>query len=96
MNTLAMVLGFTSGFALMGYHQPPLNLIATSLAIDATLAPLTAIIASRHGRMGTPWAIFGFAFGVWALGVVLIVTRRTEPPYPPSTPRRSTPPSDAA
>ncbi len=94
MNTLATVLGFMSGFALMGYHQAPLNLIVTSLAIDATLAPLTAIIASRHDRTTALWAILGFAFGMWALAVILIATRRAEPPYPPP-PHRS-PPSDAA
>ncbi len=96
MNTMATVLGFMSGFALMGYHQGPLDLIATSLAIDATLAPLTAIIASRHGRSTALWAILGFALGMWALAVILIATRRSEPPYPPPSPHRSSPPSDAA
>lgn len=96
MNRLATVLGFASGFALMGYHQPPLNLLATSLAIDATLAPLTAIIASRHGRSGALWAVLGFAFGMWALAAILILTRRPEPPYSSPQHRSSPPPSDPA
>ena len=50
MTTLATLLSITSGFALLGYREPPANLIATSIVIDLSLAPLTAIIASRRGR----------------------------------------------
>jgi hypothetical protein len=76
MQTLATVIGFASGFALMGYRESAANLLATSLAIDASLAPLTAVAASRRGRQAIVWAILGFAFGVWALAAVLLIPRR--------------------
>jgi hypothetical protein len=83
MTTLATLLSITSGFALMGYREPPANLIATSIVIDLSLAPLTAIIASRRGRSAARWAIFGLAFGAWALAAVLILPdRHLTPPRP--------------
>jgi hypothetical protein len=83
MNTLATILGITSGFALLGYHEPNARLIATSLAVDASLAPLTAIIAARRARSPTFWAIAGFAFGMWALAGMLLIRPRNYPHYPP-------------
>lgn len=90
MQTLATILGLASGFALMGYHEPPAEMIATSLIVDASLAPLTAVIASRRGRSAALWAAVGFALGMWALAYVLIFKPRR--PDAPEYPR----PSDAA
>jgi len=85
MNTIAAILGITSGFALLGYHEPPARLIATSLAVDASLAPLTAIIAARRTRSPAFWMIAGFAFGMWALAYVLLIRRRNDRDYPPTS-----------
>jgi hypothetical protein len=84
MSTLAIILSFTSGFGLLGYHETPARLIATSLAVDASLAPLTAIIAARRARSSVLWAFVGFGLGVWALAFVLI-TRGHNPDYPPDS-----------
>ncbi len=83
MNTIAAILSFTSGFALLGYHETTARLIATSLAVDASLAPLTAIVAARRARSAAFWAIAGLAFGMWALATVLLIRRRNIPAYPP-------------
>ncbi len=93
METVATLVAWTSGFALMGYHGSPLNILATSLAIDASLAPLTATIASRRGRPAWIWAILGFAFGMWALAAILLV-KRADAGAKPTQPFQ--PPSDAA
>ena len=85
MNTVAAILGVTSGFALLGYHEAPAHLMATSLAVDASLAPLTAIIAARRARSPAFWAVAGFAFGMWALAYVLLVRGRHDPDYPPQS-----------
>ena len=95
MTTLATLLSITSGFALMGYREPPANLIATSIVIDLSLAPLTAIIASRRGRSSLLWAIAGLALGAWALAAVLLLPERR--PASPRPPASTLPPtSDAA
>lgn len=94
MQTLATVIGFASGFALMGYRESATNLLVTSLAIDASLAPLIAVAASRRGRQAILWAILGFAFGMWALAAVLIIPARKHAPHPPSS--EFPPTSDAA
>jgi hypothetical protein len=92
MTTLATLLGITSGFILMGAHRDPATLIATSLVIDASLAPLTTLIASRHGRSVRLWSIAGFVFGAWAFGAILLLGRRREASAPSEYP----PTSDAA
>ena len=95
MTTLAILLSLTSGFALMGYREPPANLIATSIVIDWSLAPLTAIIASRRGRSSVRWVIAGLVFGAWALAAVLILPESHPTPPRPQAPTLP-PTSDAA
>ncbi|MGH7933815.1 MAG: hypothetical protein ACREQN_11715 [Candidatus Binataceae bacterium] len=95
MTTIAAILGFTSGFALMRYHESTAGMIATSLIVDAALAPVTAVIASRRGRSTTLWALLGFAFGMWALAFVLVFKPRAANPPDPAAPDYP-PASDAA
>jgi len=95
MTTIAHILSFASGFALIakGYHESPANLIATSIIINLALAPLTAIVAMRRNRSITAWSIAGVALGAWALACVMILPEyRPAPPRPPEYP----PTSDAA
>jgi hypothetical protein len=92
MWTIATILNVTSGFALMRYRGGPAEIIATSLIIDAALAPLTATIAARRGRSLLVWAVIGFAFGMWALAAALIAG----PPRPASRSSEPPPASDAA
>jgi hypothetical protein len=85
MHTLALIFGITSGFAAVGHREPAANLMTTSLAIDASLAPLTAVIAARRTRSPLLWAILGFALGAWALAYVLIRQPRNDPEFPPTS-----------
>jgi hypothetical protein len=89
MQMVATILGIASGFALIGYHEGPDRMIATSLAVDVSLAPLTAVIASRRGRSALLWVILGFALGIWALAYVLLLTARGGRPsdshFPPTS-----------
>jgi type IV secretory pathway TrbD component len=96
MEIIATIVGLASGFALMRSHKAPVDMIATSLIVDAALAPLTAIIAARRGRSATRWVIAGFALGMWALAYVLIIApRQPDAPAHPDNPSRP-PTSDAA
>jgi len=95
MTIVASILSIASGFALMGYSESPINLIATSIAIDLALAPLTAVVASRRARSTLRWAIAGFVLGAWALAAVLIMpANRPAPPHPDAP--QYPPTSDAA
>ncbi len=94
MQTLATIVAYASGFALMRYHESAANLLATSLAVDASLAPLTAIVAMRRGRPTTMWAIIGFLFGLWAFIVVLLIGKPKD--AGPRMPEKFPPTSDAA
>ena len=92
MWTIATILNITSGFALMRYRGGPAEIIATSLIIDAALAPLTATIASRRGRSALVWSLLGFALGMWALTATLMLRPRAQESRPTAPP----PTSDAA
>lgn len=89
MWTIASILSVTSGFVLMRYRGGPAELIATSLIIDAALAPLTATIAARRGRSPLVWAVLGFALGMWALAATLLMPARAEEPRPGAPPPTS-------
>jgi hypothetical protein len=86
MDTVASLLSIASGFALMGYREPPANLLATSIVVNLALTPLTAIVASRRGRSTLRWTIAGLALGAWALAAVMII-----PPSRPAPPRPQAP-----
>jgi hypothetical protein len=73
LETWATAMALASGFALTGHKEPPVVLLATSIAINLALAPLTAVIAARRGRSVTVWAVLGLCFGVWALGFSLLL-----------------------
>jgi hypothetical protein len=94
-QTWATMAGLASGFALMGYKEPPLDLLITSLAINLTLAPLTAIVASRRSRSVTTWVLLGLAFGVWALAASLVLASWRGSPRAPSGPDQCQPPHAA-
>ena len=96
MWTIATILSVTSGFALMRYRGGPAEIIATSLIIDAALAPLTANIASRRGRSPLVWALLGFALGMWALVATLLLRPRAQDSRTDPRPAAPPPTSDAA
>ena len=73
MQTVAIIVAYASGFGLMHYRESAATLLATSLAVDASLAPLTAIVAMRRGRATIMWAVAGFIFGLWAFIAVLVI-----------------------
>jgi len=85
MWAIASILNVTSGFALMRYRGGPAEIIATSLIIDATLAPLTATIAARRGRSPLAWSLLGFGFGMWALAATLMLRARVAVAPPPTS-----------
>ena len=78
METMAIIVGWASGFALTRFHGPAAGMIATSLAVDAALAPLTAVIAARRGRSAPAWALGGLPFGMWALIAALMIRPRPD------------------
>jgi hypothetical protein len=96
MRTIAIILSLTSGFALMRYRGGPAEIIATSLIVDAALAPLTAVIASRRGRSPLLWALLGFTLGMWALVASVMLGPRPQDSRTDPRPVAPPPTSDAA
>jgi hypothetical protein len=95
MTTFATIVSYASGFALMRLRATPAEVLGTSLAIDAALAPLTALVAARRGRSVALWGTLGFVFGAWALFWALVVLS-VRPARIDSPPPGFPPTSDAA
>lgn len=91
-DTWATALGLASGFGLMRFKESSLNLLVTSAVINAALAPLTAVVASRRGRSPIVWGAIGLGFGMWALGATLLLMT----PPKGAAPRQVPPPPRAA
>jgi hypothetical protein len=91
-DTWATALGLASGFGLMGFKETSLNLLVTSAVINAALAPLTAVIASRRGRSAIVWGAIGLCFGMWALAATLLLMS----PPKGASPSQVSPPPRAA
>jgi hypothetical protein len=72
MQRLAELMAILSGFVLTGYHGSVLNTLATSVAINLSLCPLTAVVAFRRGRSALLWSVLGLLFGAWALVAALL------------------------
>jgi hypothetical protein len=96
MELIATLASIASGFILMRYDGSPATVLATSVAINLALAPLTAVIAARRDRSGVRWLALGLAFGMWALAASLLIGARCAPA--PSRPHGTgyRPPDDAA
>lgn len=90
LTTAATLAAWASGFALMGYAGPPANVLATSIAINLSLAPLTAVVASRRNRSALRWSVAGLVLGMWALAAILVLAPHRE------AQNRVPPTSDAA
>lgn len=73
MHIVAVALAVGSGFFLMRPHASSEELIATSLLIDAALAPVTVMLARERGRSALRWGLFGAALGIWALAAAFLV-----------------------
>ena len=95
MQTFATIMALVSGFALTGYSGSAANLLASSIAVNVVLAPLTAAVASRRGRSGLLWGAIGLGLGMWALAAALIFLS-PRPRFTSAPPDGFPPPSDAA
>lgn len=93
MSILAKIAALASGFVLMGYHGSAADLLATSIAINLSLGPVTAVVAHRRGRSPLRWAAAGVCLGLWALAAALLLPVRPDA-NPPTA--QFPPPSHAA
>jgi type IV secretory pathway TrbD component len=86
METAATIASYASGFFLLRYRLGAADLLMTSLAINAALGPLTALIAARRGRHIPLWIALGFGLGMWALAAVLLSGAPRSKPDAPTAP----------
>ncbi|MFM8413082.1 MAG: hypothetical protein ACKOCT_22735 [Alphaproteobacteria bacterium] len=81
MNAVVEWLGWTSGLLLVAPRlaSEPLVLAATALAMLVTYGITLHFLAVMSGRDGRRWGLAGFAFGVAAVAVLLVLMESSPP-----------------
>jgi hypothetical protein len=70
------VLGFVTGLRWINPQLDGGTLLRTALVVHACDAVLCRLFAHNNGYSKRLWTGLGFVFGMWAVGLVLILPKR--------------------
>ena len=79
--TLATVLGYWSGLAFVRPELGMRELLGTMLVLHICDAIMCRLFARNNGYPKNLWTVLGFAGGIWAVAVLILLPRR-EPTAP--------------
>ncbi|HJQ84405.1 MAG TPA: hypothetical protein VKA21_10040 [Candidatus Binatia bacterium] len=85
--TLATIVSYLSGLALIAPGLAPPALLGTALALHVCDAILCRLFAHNNGYPKNLWTVLGFVAGLWAVAVLVVLPRRVAV-APPSRPLR--------
>jgi len=75
------VLSYLSGLGFVAPHLEPSALLGTGLALQVCHAIMCRLFAHNNGYPKSLWTLLGFAGGVWAVALlILLPNRRGGPP----------------
>lgn len=81
MELAELVLGYLTGLHFVGSHPLDLpTLLATGVVINTCDAIMCRLFARNNGYPVRLWTILGFVFGVWAVGLFILLPKREAPP----------------
>lgn len=69
-------LGYFTGLRLLAPEMSFDMLWRTVLVVHACDAVMCRLLAHNNGHPKNVWTLLGFAFGIWAMGVLLLLPRR--------------------
>jgi hypothetical protein len=73
------LLELATGLVLVAPGLPPATLLGTALAVNVCNAIVCRVLALNNGYPKRLWTALGFVGGVWAVALLLLLPRRTEP-----------------
>ncbi|GIW45525.1 MAG: hypothetical protein KatS3mg077_2807 [Candidatus Binatia bacterium] len=85
MQGIENVVGYVTGVKLVLPHLEGDHFWPTVLVIQLLDAILCAIFARNNGYRKTRWFVIGFVTGLWAVALLLLLTRRREGPIRPAS-----------
>jgi hypothetical protein len=77
--TLATVLSYWSGLAFVGSEHDLSTIGGTMLVLHTLDAIMCRLFARNNGYPKTAWTVLGFVGGIWAVMVLILLPRRTQP-----------------
>jgi hypothetical protein len=71
-----VILGYFTGLRLLAPDMGGATLVRTILVVHTCDAAMCRLFAHNNGYPKNLWTALGFVFGVWALGVLIILPKR--------------------
>jgi hypothetical protein len=73
---LASLLGYASGVAFVAPGLSDHAMLGTSIAVSICHAIMCRLFARNNGYPRLAWTLLGFAGGIWAVAVLIVLPRR--------------------
>ena len=80
MSTFATILGWWTGLGLVAPNLDFPTLAGTALVVNVCNAITCRLIAANVGRSPGTWTMAGLVGGIWAVGILTLLPRRTDEP----------------
>jgi hypothetical protein len=74
--TWDVVLGYFTGLRLLAPHIDPDTLVRTAVLAHACDSVMCRLFAHNKGHSKNLWSVLGFVFGIWAMGILILLPRR--------------------
>lgn len=71
------LLGYLTGLRWINPHLDGATLLRTALVVHTCDAVLCRLFAHNNGYSKTLWTVLGFVFGMWAVGLLLLLPKRS-------------------
>ena len=81
--SLAIVLGYASGVALVTPALDSSALLGTALTVQICHAIMCRLFAHNNGYPKNLWTVLGLVAGLWAVAVLILLPRRKVASPPP-------------
>jgi len=81
MDVVEITVGYLTGLHLLApRHLEFPTLLVTALILNICNAIMSRLIARNNGHPPLLWTGLGFVFGIWAVGVLLLMPKREHGP----------------
>jgi hypothetical protein len=74
--SFAGFIGYTSGVAFVAPQLPRDAMLGTGIAVLVCHAIMCRLFARNNGYPRAAWTLLGFAGGIWAVAVCILLPRR--------------------
>ncbi len=78
--TWDVLLGYLTGLRWINPEIDGLTMLRTALVIHLCDAAMCRLFAHNNGYSKNLWSVLGFVFGIWAVGLLIVLPKRHPAP----------------